>query len=252
MFQGWYTAREGGARVTAETAMVNSDVTLYAHWEPLAAGSCREKAIPFPFGPSVAAYPVTLAKEWLAGEGRYDETSGVLYCKSFVARGKVYTLALPVGQKFTVSCEDAGAIVEYATSGTLCLCLVDARDIRFVQLFLLWCAARPPARLAEFVQVQAVRNFKNAARYDLDLANITLPDGASASVRDTGLRLLDSMARFFADFPRGEAAEIIAFERGKLERPESRYAAQVLERFGGTFAEKGLAHARELTEDANV
>ena len=130
--------------------------------------------------------------------------------------------------------------------------LVDARDIRFVQLFLLWCAARPQARLAEFVQVQAVRNFKNAARYDLDLANITLPDGASASVRDTGLRLLDSMARFFADFPRGEAADIIAFERGKLERPESRYAAQVLERFGGTFAEKGLAHARKLTEDANV
>ena len=130
--------------------------------------------------------------------------------------------------------------------------LVDARDIRFVQLFLLWCAARPQACLTEFVQVQAVRNFKNAARYDLDLANITLPDGASASVRDTGLRLLDSMARFFADFPRGEAADIIAFERGKLERPESRYAARVLERFGGTFAEKGLAHARKLTEDANV
>ena len=121
-----------------------------------------------------------------------------------------------------------------------------------MQLFLLWCAARPQARLTEFVQVQAVRNFKNAARYDLDLANITLPDGASASVRDTGLRLLDSMARFFADFPRGEEAEIIAFERGKLERPETRYAAQVLERFGGRFAEKGLALARKLTEGVHV
>ena len=128
-FDGWFTAPEGGVRVTPETTMVNFDVTLYAHWEAVAAGSCREKAIPFPFGPSVAAYPVTLAKEWLAGEGRYDETSGVLYCRSSVARGKVYTLALPIGQKFTVSCEDAGAIVEYATSGTLRLCLVDARDI---------------------------------------------------------------------------------------------------------------------------
>ena len=129
VFQGWYTAREGGARVTAETAMVNSDVTLYAHWEPLAAGSCREKAIPFPFGPSVAAYPVTLAKEWLAGEGRYDESSGVLYCRSSVTRGKVYTLALPAGQKFIVSCEDAGAVVEYATSAGLRFCRVDARNL---------------------------------------------------------------------------------------------------------------------------
>ena len=130
--------------------------------------------------------------------------------------------------------------------------LVDARDIKFIQIFLIWCAARPPARLTERDQAQAVRNFKNAARYDLDLANITLPDGTTASVRAMGLRLLDSMGRFFADFPREEAADIIAFERGKLERPESRYAARVLERFGGTFAEKGLALARKLTEDANV
>ena len=130
--------------------------------------------------------------------------------------------------------------------------LVDARDIRFVQLFLLWCAARPQARLTEYAQVQAVRNFKNAARYDLELAKITLPDGASASVRDTGLRLLDSMERFFADFPHEKAVDVLAFERRKLENPECRYAAQVFERFGGTFAEKGLALARKLTEDANV
>lgn len=130
--------------------------------------------------------------------------------------------------------------------------LVDVRDIRFVQLFFLWCAARPPARLTERDQTQAVRNFKNAARYDIDLARITLPDGSSSSVRDTGLRLLDSMGRFFADFPREEAGDVIAFEREKIEHPERRYAEQVRERFAGTFAEKGLAFAKKLTEDANV
>ena len=128
-FDGWFTAREGGARVTAATAMVNSDVTLYARWGAVAAGSCLEKAIPFPFGPSVAAYLVNLAKEWLADEGRYDEASGVLYCKSSVSRGKVYTLALPAGQAFEVSCGDAGAVVEYATGGNLRFCRVDARDL---------------------------------------------------------------------------------------------------------------------------
>ena len=123
--------------------------------------------------------------------------------------------------------------------------LVDARDVAFVQLFFLWCAARPAARL------KAARNFKNAARYDIDAARVLLPDGTSASVRETGLRLLASMESFFADFP-PEVAEILAFERGKLEHPESRYAAHVQERFSGTFAEKGLALAKKLTEAADV
>ncbi len=128
-FLGWYTAKDGGAKVSSATKMVGYDVTLYAHWEPLAAGSCPEKAIPFPFGPSVAAYPVSLAKEWLADEGRYDESSGVLYCKSSVARGKVYTIALPVGQEFEVSCADAGAVVEYASDRSLRYCRIDARNL---------------------------------------------------------------------------------------------------------------------------
>ena len=70
-------------------------------------------------------------------------------------------------------------------------------------------------------------------------------------MRETGLRLLASMESFFADFP-PEVAEILAFERGKLEHPESRYAAHVQERFSGTFAEKGLALAKKLTEAADV
>ena len=142
-FLGWYTAKDGGAKVTSATKMVGYDVTLYAHWEPLAAGSCPEKAIPFPFGPSVATYPVSLAKEWLADEGQYDESSGVLYCKSTVARGKVYTIALPVGQEFEVACADAGAVVEYASDRSLRYCRIDARNLSAAtaELMLAACGA---------------------------------------------------------------------------------------------------------------
>ena len=129
--------------------------------------------------------------------------------------------------------------------------LVDARDVTFIKLFFLWCAARPAARLTERDQVQAVRNFKNAARYDIDATRILLPNGTSASVRETGLRLLASMEGFFAGFP-SEVTGILTFERDKLEHPESRYAALVQERFSGTFAEKGLALAKKLTEAADV
>ena len=54
-----------------------------------------------------------------------------------------------------------------------------------------------------------------------------------------------------ADFPQ-DVAETLAFERGKLEHPERRYAARVREEFGGTFAEKGLVLAKTQTEEANV
>ena len=129
--------------------------------------------------------------------------------------------------------------------------LVDARDVAFIQLFFLWCAARPPARLTERDQIQAARNFKNAARYDIDLARVLLPDGTSASVRETGLRLLASMDDFFADFPL-PVAEILAFERRKLEHPDRRCAVCFRETFAGTFAAKGLAFAKSLTEAADV
>ena len=68
--------------------MVNSDVTLYAHWEKLSLGSCQESAIPFAMTASVAAYQVALAKEWLEDELRYSDADGTLYCKTTLKRGR--------------------------------------------------------------------------------------------------------------------------------------------------------------------
>ncbi len=130
----------------------------------------------------------------------------------------------------------------------LCGGMADARDIEFIRLFFLWCAARPMARLTERMQADAARNFKNAARYDLDLARISLPDGTSASVHDAALRLIGSMERYFKGF--ANARETLAFERAKLEHPSLRYASQVLERFTGDFAAKGLEWARRLSKEA--
>ncbi len=129
--------------------------------------------------------------------------------------------------------------------------LVDDRDVLFIQLLMLWCASRPVAHLSGGNQLQAVRNFKNAARYDIDIPDIVLPDGVAGSVRRIGLSLLSEMRRFFADFPQ-EIADVIDFEYGKLEVDGNRYAVKVKERFGGTFAEKGLSWAKELSEASHV
>ncbi|MBR1920984.1 MAG: hypothetical protein IJ829_03135 [Kiritimatiellae bacterium] len=123
--------------------------------------------------------------------------------------------------------------------------LVDVRDVAFVQLMLLWCASRESAALSAAAQLSAVRNFKNAARFDIDAATILLPDGSTPSVRRAGLGLLDEIARFFGDFP-DDVRAVVAFERGKLSAGARRYADEVRARFGGTFARKGLEWAREV------
>ena len=116
-------------RVTAATAMVGSDVTLYAHWEKLDAGSSQAAMIPFPVTSALATYPVSLAREWLEDEGRYSDRCGVLYCTTTFRRGTVYTIALPVGTEFEVWCDDWEASVTYGEDDSLRYCRIDTREM---------------------------------------------------------------------------------------------------------------------------
>ncbi len=83
-----------------------------------------------------------------------------------------------------------------------CVEALDERDVAFAQLLLVWLASTPRRALTATEQVQAVQNFKSAAHYDLDLAQVTLPsessaDGTLASVAEAGLSVLDEMGRFY-------------------------------------------------------
>ena len=86
--------------------------------------------------------------------------------------------------------------------------LVDARDVEFVRLFFLWCAAQPRETLSAEKQAECVGHFKAAARIDFDWT----PVG----------ELVERMEEFFAGFP--EARAILAFEAEKVYHPEKRYA----------------------------
>jgi len=129
VFDGWHTAREGGVRVTAETRMtVMSDITLYARWTALAAGSCEATAVGFPMTDSVKTYNVNLVREWRDDEESYVD-SGFLCCATTVERGRLYTIAMPVGSDFTVKCDDIGAVVTYGEDDSLAYFLIDARGM---------------------------------------------------------------------------------------------------------------------------
>ena len=114
----------------AATVMVGYDVTLYAHWEKLAAGSSQEAAIPFAMTTSVAAYPVTLAREWLEDELKYSDIDGAFYCKTTLKRGKVYTMAVPKGlDEVNAWCVNGEASVTYGSHASLQYVRFDTTDM---------------------------------------------------------------------------------------------------------------------------
>ena len=120
---------------------------------------------------------------------------------------------------------------------------LDVRDVKFIQLFLVWLASIPPIRFDTSEQVLAVQNTKNAARYDLKTVNIVLADGRSMRVTDAAEAVLKQMMEFYDGFG-DEIRAILDFEMEKIIDADKRYAWQIREMFRGGFVENGLSFVK--------
>ncbi len=125
---------------------------------------------------------------------------------------------------------------------------LDVRDLKFIQLLLIWLAAQKEYPFSKMDQVQAVQNFKNAAHYDLKTVKIIQKDGVAISMADAGLQILGSMREFYDDFDE-EINRILVFEAEKLIDPDKRYAWQIRKTYGKNFAEKALALAKQRSAE---
>ena len=129
-------------------------------------------------------------------------------------------------------------------------------------------------------QIQAVKNTKNAAHYDINMVKIVLPASEEAlkacrgekispadSYKEKGAETTDlvsaalcvigKMEAFFGGIAERfdhsaaaveEAMAVLAYQRGKFEDPKARYAFRVREEYGEDFVEKGLEQARSYSE----
>ena len=123
--------------------------------------------------------------------------------------------------------------------------LVDARDLHFAHLLLVWLMSDNYPSLSENNQVQTVQNYKNAARYDLKTVKIMFSDGKVLSVVDESLALINKMKEFYSDYPKW-IMDILEYEENKFINPEERYAWKVRNQYGQEYVKKGLALAKEL------
>ena len=123
--------------------------------------------------------------------------------------------------------------------------------LEFCRFFLLWCAfGSDTLTLRNELQVQCYQNFKNAARYDLNSATVTLPDGMVKTVQEAAVDVLASMREFYnrvldkvGQFaPALQAAGVdglfhcLTVAEDKINNPDRRYSHIIKEHCGSDFA----------------
>ena len=121
---------------------------------------------------------------------------------------------------------------------------VEEKDIIFAQLLMVWLAATPGQAFSEKDQIQAVQNFKNAARYDLKTVNILTPDGKIYSVAHAALKVIEMMKAFYGGLSL-DVDEILQFEYEKFTDADNRYAWKIRKQFGDGYVKKGLELVKE-------
>lgn len=121
---------------------------------------------------------------------------------------------------------------------------LEEKDVIFAQLLMVWLASTPSQPFKEKDQIQAVQNFKNAARYDLKTVKILTPSGKIYSVANAALAVIDKMKEFYhkLDF---DVEEILQFEYEKFTEAENRYAWKIRKQFGNGYVKKALQLAKE-------
>ena len=121
---------------------------------------------------------------------------------------------------------------------------IEVKDVLFAQLLLVWLACTPRQPFGLKDQVQAIQNFKNAARYDLQTVKIVVPDGTAFTVVDAALNVIGFMEKFYGDYS-PEVTECLRFEKDKFLHPESRYAWQIRQQAQAGFAKRALQLAKD-------
>ena len=105
---------------------------------------------------------------------------------------------------------------------------IDARDLKFIELLLLFLVSGEDRTLTRDEQDTAAENFKNAALLDIDAARIHMPDGAVLSAREAGRNLLQKMRAFYSregiTAAPYEPGDILEDQEKKLTVPGRRYA----------------------------
>ncbi len=121
---------------------------------------------------------------------------------------------------------------------------LEEKDVVFAQLLMVWLASTSAQPFNDKDQIQAVQNFKNAARYDLKTVKILTPSGEIYSVANAALKVIEMMKEFYSKLNLN-VDEILQFEYEKFTEAENRYAWKIRKQFGNGYVKKALNLIKE-------
>lgn len=124
---------------------------------------------------------------------------------------------------------------------------VEIKDIRFAQLLMVWLVSTPDQPFDKKDQIQAMHNFKNAARYDLKTIGILDSNGENISVVWAGIKVIDKMKEFYQKLGL-PVQDVLEFEYQKFMDAENRYAWKIRKQYQGSYVNKILELAKERQE----
>ncbi len=118
-------------------------------------------------------------------------------------------------------------------------------DLQFVHLLILYLMSTEDREFLPFEQTMAIKNEKNAARYEEQNIRIETGWNSSLPVKHAALHVLSSMERFYASIGKMELAEMVQLQEQKIFCTRKRYAAQIKSEFQDDYVKKGIRLAEK-------
>ena len=116
---------------------------------------------------------------------------------------------------------------------------LDVRDLKFIQLLLIYALCVNVPKADKKTQINGVINYKNAAHFDTETTKIVLSDGRVLSLKDAGIEVLLDMKSFFTKIGLNQS-EILDYQLVKLVDRDKSYAEIIKKKYEKEYVTKLL------------
>lgn len=125
---------------------------------------------------------------------------------------------------------------------------IKKEDLYFLHLFIVYLLSLKDSNFEYYEQLMAIRNEKNAAKYESRGMWIEVGWNQSIPIRDIAFDILFDMELFFCKLGLEDAIECIRYQLQKVIHTEKRYVVQIKKQFGEQYVEKGLELIKNYAE----
>lgn len=120
-------------------------------------------------------------------------------------------------------------------------------DLEFIHLFIIYLMSLEDEDFDEAKQISAIKNEKEAAKYDDKHIDIEISKNKYINIRTLSLNLLNNIEEYFTFLDDQSYNDIIQYQRAKITNHQ-RYVEKIKEQFSGEYVTLGVQKAREYAE----